>query len=92
MAQDIKSINGKIIKINIYNSDYEIISIGHRNPQGLYFDNENNFILESEHGPDGGDEINLIEVSKINKNKIQNYGWPISLLGSIMVAEMKQIK
>ena len=35
--------------------------MGHRNPQGLYFDEENNFILETEHGPMGGDEINLIE-------------------------------
>ena len=39
---------------------YEFISIGHRNPQGLNFDKENNFILETEHGPQGGDEINLI--------------------------------
>jgi len=81
LAQDIKSINGKIIKVNIDNGDYEIISMGHRNPQGLYFDKENNFILETEHGPQGGDEINLIEVSKFNKDKIQNYGWAISSAG-----------
>ena len=81
LAQNKKSINGKIIKINIENNDYEIISMGHRNPQGLYFDKENNFILESEHGPKGGDEINLIEVNKINKDKIQNYGWAISSAG-----------
>ena len=81
LAQDIKSVNGKIIKVNINNGNYEIISMGHRNPQGLYFDKENNFILETEHGPTGGDEVNLIEVSKINKNKIQNYGWAISSAG-----------
>ena len=81
LAQDFKSVNGKIIKINIDNGNYEIISMGHRNPQGLYFDKENNFILETEHGPQGGDEINLIEVSKINKDKIQNYGWAISSAG-----------
>jgi hypothetical protein len=81
LAQDIKSVNGKIIKVNINNSNYEIISMGHRNPQGLYFDKENNFILETEHGPQGGDEINLIEVNKINKDKIQNYGWAISSAG-----------
>ena len=78
LAQSIKSVNGKIIKVNIDNGDYEVISMGHRNPQGLYFDKENNFILETEHGPSGGDEINLIEISKINKNKIQNFGWAIS--------------
>ena len=55
--------------------------MGHRNPQGLFFDKENNFILETEHGPQGGDEINLIEISKINKDKIQNYGWAISSAG-----------
>lgn len=81
LAQDIKSLNGKIIKVNIDNGNYEIMSMGHRNPQGLYFDEENKFILETEHGPDGGDEINLIEVNKLNKNKIQNYGWAISSAG-----------
>ena len=81
LAQDIESVNGKIIKVNIDNGNYEIISMGHRNPQGLYFDKENNFLLETEHGPRGGDEINLIEVSKINKDKIQNYGWAISSAG-----------
>ena len=81
LAQDSQSVNGKIIKINTDNNDYEIISMGHRNPQGLYFDKKNNFILETEHGPRGGDEINLIEVGKINEDEIQNYGWPISSAG-----------
>ena len=81
LAQDKKSVNGKIIKININNSDYEIISMGHRNPQGLYFDKENNFILETEHGPMGGDEINLIKIKKITKGKIPNYGWPMASAG-----------
>lgn len=77
LAQDIKSINGKVLKININTSDYEIISMGHRNPQGLYYDKENNYILETEHGPHGGDEINLIKVNKIDKNNPINFGWPI---------------
>ena len=81
LAQDIKSVNGKIIKVNIDNFNYKIISMGHRNPQGLYFDKENNFIIETEHGPQGGDEINLIEVNNINKGKIQNFGWAISSAG-----------
>jgi hypothetical protein len=81
LAQDKKSINGKILKININNSDYEIVSMGHRNPQGLYFDKENNFILATEHGPQGGDEINLIEVDRINKSELLNYGWPIVSAG-----------
>ena len=82
LAQNKESVNGKILKINVNNGDYEIISMGHRNPQGLYFDKENNFILETEHGPKGGDEINLIQVNKISDDKIQNYGWAISSAGT----------
>ena len=81
LAQAKESVNGKILKININNSEHEIISMGHRNPQGLYFDKVNNFILETEHGPFGGDEINILEINKINKNEILNYGWPISSAG-----------
>ncbi|MBD1149374.1 PQQ-dependent sugar dehydrogenase [Pelagibacterales bacterium SAG-MED27] len=77
LAQNKDSVNGKIIKINIHTKNFEIISMGHRNPQGLYFDKDKNFIIETEHGPKGGDEINIIEVDKINKNKILNYGWAI---------------
>ena len=61
---------GKIIAIKS-KSDYEIISKGHRNPQGLFYDKDEKKLLSTEHGPTGGDEINLIK-----KNK--NYGWPIA--------------
>ena len=81
LAQDKKSVNGKIIKVNIGNGDHKVISMGHRNPQGLYFDKENNIILETEHGPQGGDEINLIELNRANKDEIPNYGWAISSAG-----------
>ena len=81
LAQEKESVNGKIIKININNSNYKIVSMGHRNPQGLYFDNENNFILETEHGPQGGDEINLIQVDEISESEPLNYGWAIVSAG-----------
>ena len=61
---------GKIINI-FEGNKYEVISTGHRNPQGLYYDHETGEIISTEHGPTGGDEINLIK-----KNK--NYGWPIA--------------
>ena len=80
-AQDKDSINGKILKININNSNYEIISMGHRNPQGLYLDKQRNIILETEHGPMGGDEINLIKIDELDKKNIANYGWPVSSAG-----------
>ena len=81
LAQNDKSINGKIIKINFYNYNYKILSKGHRNPQGLVYDNKNDFILETEHGPRGGDEINLIEIKETKEKNIPNYGWPISSYG-----------
>ena len=52
----------------------EIYSYGHRNPQGLAFDAVNNRLWAIEHGPRGGDEINLIIAGK-------NYGWPITSHG-----------
>ncbi len=48
----------------------EIWSYGHRNPQGLAFHPVTGKLWEHEHGPRGGDEINLIEKGK-------NYGWPV---------------
>ena len=78
LAQDIRSINGKLIKINIKSSNFKIISSGHRNVQGLLYDKDENFLLFTEHGPAGGDEINLLDVTK---DTIYNYGWPISSYG-----------
>jgi len=92
LAQDKESVNGKIIKININNSNYEIVSMGHRNPQGLYFDKKNNIILLTEHGAQGGDEINLIEIDKLNKSKIPNYGWAIASAGEHYGGKRKQNK
>ena len=78
LAQNLKSDFGKILKINTKNSNAEIVSFGHRNPQGLYFSEKFNFIISTEHGPKGGDEVN------INLNpfkKVKNFGWPISSYG-----------
>ena len=81
LAQDMSSMNGKVIKINIDDASYEIISMGHRNPQGLYLDKKNKFILETEHGPAGGDEVNLIDLTKFKKDKPLNFGWAIASAG-----------
>lgn len=51
-----------------------IWSYGHRNPQGLFFDRESGKLWETEHGPKGGDELNLI-------HKGHNYGWPLVCYG-----------
>ena len=47
----------------------EIYSIGHRNPQGLVFNDRTGELWSHEHGPRGGDEINIISYGN-------NYGWP----------------
>ena len=44
-----KSIFGKILSIND-NNNFEIISLGHRNPQGLFYNENKNIILNTEHG------------------------------------------
>lgn len=46
-----------------------IWSYGHRDPQGLFFDAEEGVLYANEHGPFGGDELNIIQ-------KGGNYGWP----------------
>jgi glucose/arabinose dehydrogenase len=48
----------------------EIWSYGHRNPQGIVYDREHGRLWSIEHGPRGGDELNLIEPGL-------NYGWPV---------------
>tara|TARA_Y100000741_G_scaffold361091_1_gene344457 strand:- start:209 stop:1660 length:1452 start_codon:yes stop_codon:yes gene_type:complete len=88
LAQNKNSVFGKIIKINTDTKEYKTISMGHRNPQGLFYDKEKNIIVESEHGPDGGDEINVIKFS----DKINNYGWPISSYGEHYQGQIDKYK
>ena len=78
LAQNLRSDFGKILKINIQNKKSEVVSLGHRNPQGLYYSEKFNFILSTEHGPKGGDEININHNPLID---IKNFGWPISSYG-----------
>lgn len=76
--QNKKSLAGKIISINKNNSEHKLLSIGHRNPQGLYFFKEKNLIVNTEHGPQGGDEINF---NFLSNTELKNFGWPISSYG-----------
>lgn len=52
----------------------EVYSYGHRNPQGMYYDQERKILFSNEHGPKGGDEINIIKPAV-------NYGWPAITYG-----------
>jgi glucose/arabinose dehydrogenase len=59
---------------NTPNANKSIYSYGHRNPQGLCYNPVTNKIYDNEHGPRGGDEVNLVESGK-------NYGWPVITYG-----------
>jgi len=76
LAQNQYSPYGKILKLNLNNNGkltYSIYSLGHRNPQGIFEISDT--IFSTEHGPKGGDELNIIRLNS-------NYGWPDNSLGS----------
>jgi glucose/arabinose dehydrogenase len=85
--QNLSRDGGKIYRLNIdgsvpYDNPFikddnalkAIFSYGHRNPQGLIRLGNTGQIWSHEHGPKGGDEVNLIEPGK-------NYGWPLISYG-----------
>lgn len=86
-AQDLSSGLGKTVRVNLDGSIPadnpfaskegalpEIWSYGHRNEQGLAVDAATGTVWATEHGPMGGDELNIIEPGA-------NYGWPIATYG-----------
>ncbi len=73
-SQDPQVSYGKTILIHLEDGTSEIYSMGHRNPQGLYITPDGT-IFSTEHGPQGGDELNLIV-------KGANYGWPLVTYGT----------
>lgn len=85
--QDVTRDGGKIYRIHddgkipadnpfvhVPNAKKAIYTYGHRNPQGLAFNPVTKELWENEHGPKGGDEINIIEPNN-------NYGWPLATFG-----------
>jgi len=83
-AQNVNSHLGKIVRLNRdggtpsdnpkLNGKPQIYSMGHRNVQGIAYDAQTGQLWEHEHGPRGGDELNLIKAGA-------NYGWPIATTG-----------
>lgn len=82
-AQDLTNHHGKMIRlhddgrvpadnpfVNTPNAKPEIWSYGHRNIQGLAIHPQTGDVWANEHGPQGGDELNLVQPMK-------NYGWPV---------------
>ncbi len=87
MSQNLASPLGKIHRLNDDGSIpkdnpfvhtpgalHSIWSYGHRNPEGLTFDPATGLFWETEHGPTGGDEVNIIEPGK-------DYGWGVATMG-----------
>ncbi|MGB1463507.1 MAG: PQQ-dependent sugar dehydrogenase [Parvibaculales bacterium] len=60
--------------IGVAGAQPEIYSYGHRNQQSIAVERGSGKIYQTEHGPRGGDELNLIEAGK-------NYGWPVATYG-----------
>ncbi|MEL0151280.1 MAG: PQQ-dependent sugar dehydrogenase [Rhodobiaceae bacterium] len=60
--------------IGVAGAQPEIYSYGHRNQQSIAVERGSGKIYQTEHGPRGGDELNLIEAGK-------NYGWPVATFG-----------
>jgi glucose/arabinose dehydrogenase len=84
-AQDLKQHWGKVLRLKLDGTPYnsapvlpgalvEIHSFGHRNPQGIGIHPSTNDLFVVEHGPRGGDEINLVKAAL-------NYGWPLVSYG-----------
>ncbi|MEC5341878.1 PQQ-dependent sugar dehydrogenase [Brenneria populi] len=86
-AQDLDKLQGKIVRlsadgkippdnplVNRPDARPEIWSYGHRNPQGMAVNPWSGALWENEHGPRGGDEINIPQAGK-------NYGWPLATYG-----------
>lgn len=86
-AQTLENHLGKILRlhddgrvpndnpfVNTKGAKPEIWSYGHRNPQGLVYDADTKTLWDVEHGPRGGDELNIVEKGK-------NYGWPVITYG-----------
>ena len=87
LVQDLTTHIGKIVRINRDGSvpagnptwpaagaKPEIWSIGHRNPQGATLHPTTGELWQSEHGPQGGDEVNIARAGG-------NYGWPVKSYG-----------
>lgn len=65
--------SGRALSDNPWSAESDaqyVWSLGHRNPQALVFDTESKRIFSHEHGPAGGDEINIVSPGV-------NYGWPV---------------
>lgn len=87
VPQSLASLSGKVLRlhddgsvpednpfVHVEGARPEIWSYGHRNPQGLVLDAGTGLLWSTEHGPQGGDEVNIVLPGR-------NYGWPLVSFG-----------
>ena len=82
VPQNNLSIFGKILAIDLRSKKSRLLSLGHRNQQGLYLINDRKMLISTEHGPKGGDEVNIIKLADEDSKFNKNYGWPKSSYGN----------
>jgi len=73
LAQDPTATFGKVVRMARDGTGAAVLTLGHRNPQGAALDGQGR-LWTVEHGPRGGDELNLIVAGA-------NYGWPVVSYG-----------
>ena len=96
LAQAIGSHAGKVLRLNddgtapkdnpfVGKTGYkpEIYALGFRNPLGLILHPQTGELMDAEHGPQGGDEVNYIKAGK-------NYGWPVISYGRAYAGALTQ--
>ena len=89
-AQKDESFFGKLYLINFKSGNYELVAKGMRDTQGAFWDKKNSKLFMTEHGPQGGDEINILSLDELGK-KI-NFGWPIATYGELGPTPIKENK
>ena len=71
---------GKVWELNLNSGEATVVTSGHRNPQGLFFDARTGEAFLTEHGPQGGGELNLLV-------RGEDYGWPDVTVGTPYLSE-----
>jgi cytochrome c2 len=74
VAQNPQSSFGKIYELDLTSGRHRVKSVGHRNPQGLVLTRSGR-LMNTEHGPEGGDELNIVRDGA-------NFGWPYRTYGT----------
>ncbi len=89
-VQNDKSLWGKLIQINYVSKNFTLIAKGMRDTQGAYYHKKSDVLLMTEHGPQGGDEINVLRKSDFYDYK--NFGWPVASYGKVKYNIIEELK